>query len=317
MRLKKIFDEFNIFAICKSYGLSCWQCPQFLFLVMGIIIASASIFSYLIGSRYIADPLMIAAIVLILAAILFVIAFIVIRNFERLAELSRMKTEFISIVTHQLRSPLTNLKWTVDFLTSSDFEVDRVEKEKYYKNLRESTGRMIELLDNLLVVSRIEKKKEIPLRKKEVSIKNLLESLVSQFEEFAKARNIKLKVFIEDNLPSIFVDPFQLKIVLENLIDNAIRYSKDGGEVEIQVEKKGKKKICFKIKDTGVGIPKRDQKYIFQKFFRADNVLKEKTRGSGIGLFVAKTIVKKMKGRIWFESEENKGSIFYFTLPIK
>jgi signal transduction histidine kinase len=173
---------------------------------------------------------------------------------------------------------------------------------------------MLELVDELLIVSKIEQGVLI-LRKKEVDFKKIVEDLISQFKFYAIASNVEIRFHPEDNLPTVFIDPSQVKLIVENLIDNAIRYTKEKGSVEIRLEKK-EKYVLFSIKDSGVGIPEEDKKYIFQKFFRAENILREQTRGSGLGLFVVKSIVENSGGKIWFESKEGKGTIFYFTLPI-
>lgn len=305
----------NIIAICRYYGVSLWQCPQFLFLVMGTIIVGSSLGTYLIGTRYISDPEVVSLIVLAVTIILFVIAFFITRSFEHLAEVSRLKSEFINIVSHQLRSPLTNLKWGVELFSSKELPKDHEKEEEYYAILKENIGRMVELVDELLLVSKIEQGM-YPIRKKEISLQDIINDLTEQFRFFATASNVEIKFYPQQNLPKIFGDPSQMKLVVENLLDNAIRYTKGGGKVEIWLERKDKN-LFFKIKDTGVGIPKEDQKYIFQKFFRAENIMREQTRGSGLGLYVTKSIIENSGGKTWFESEENKGTTFYFTLPIK
>jgi len=311
----KFLDQLNIPGQCRRYGLSLWQCPQFLFLIMGIIIVSASIVSYLIGTRYITDPEIVALLVLAVSTLLFIIAFIITRSFERLAEASRMKSEFINIISHQLRSPLTNIKWTFELLTSKELKVPSRKIEEYLNNVKENIARMVELIDDLLVVSKIEQG-TFPILKKEIFLEDIIKDLISRFKIFAEASRIDLSFSPQKNLPEVYADPSLLKLVMENLIDNAIRYTKGGGKVELKLTKK-EKNVIFEIKDTGVGIPEKEQKYIFRKFFRAENVIKERTRGSGLGLYVCKSIVERSGGKIWFESKESKGTTFIFTHPIK
>ncbi len=311
---EKISNRLNISAQCRKYGLSLWQCPQFLFLVMGILIIAATISFYLIGSRYIADPEMVALIVIVVTLVLLVIAYVITRNFERLAEVSRMKSEFVNIVSHQLRAPLTNLKWAVDFLALGEDNITREKKEEYLDGLAENVGRMSELVDDLLIVSRLEQN-SVPLRKKEVSLETIIRDFIFQFKAVIEASNIEIKFHCQEKLPKAYIDPSQIKLIIENLIDNAIRYSK-GGDIEIWLGKRDNN-FFFEIKDSGVGIPMADQKYIFQKFFRSENALKEKTKGSGLGLYIVKSIIEKNKGEIWFKSEEGKGTSFFFTLPIR
>lgn len=315
MNFKKILSQLNIFAQCKRYGLSFWQCPQFLFLVMGIIIIGSTLIAYAIGNRYIEDPGIVVLIVLLLTVILFIVAFTITRSFERLAEASRMKSEFISIVSHQLRSPLSNLKWAIELLMSGRLGKIEEKQAEYFRILKENSSRMADLVSDLLTVSRIETA-TLPLEKKEFFLEELIKNLIRQFELFAKASNVEIEFKFPKNLPKILADPSRLRLVIENLLDNAIRYIKDSGRVLISLEKKGKN-LYFEIKDNGVGIPQEDQKYIFQKFFRSENILKYQTQGSGLGLYIARSIIEKSGGKIGFKSEENKGSTFWFTLPIK
>ncbi len=311
----KFLDQLNIPGQCRRYGLSLWQCPQFLFLIMGIIIVSASVVSYLIGTRYIVDPELVALLVLAVSTLLFIISFVITRSFERLAEASRMKSEFINIISHQLRSPLTNIKWTFELLTSRELKVPSKKIEEYLNNVKENIARMVELIDDLLIVSKIEQG-TFPILKKEIFLEDLIKDLISRFKVFAEASRIDLSFSPEKNLPEVYADPSLLKLVMENLIDNAIRYTKGGGKVELKLTK-GEKNVIFEIKDTGVGIPEKEQKYIFKKFFRAENVTKERTRGSGLGLYVCRSVIARSGGKIWFESEEGKGTTFIFTHPIK
>jgi signal transduction histidine kinase len=174
---------------------------------------------------------------------------------------------------------------------------------------------MQELVSDLLTVSRLETGR-LPLKEKEVDLGELTKKIISGFEPFAKASNVEIKLTIQPGLPPIISDPSQLELVIENLLDNSIRYIKDKGMVEIKIEKKDKF-FRFEIKDTGVGIPEADQRHIFQKFFRSENVLRYQTQGSGLGLYIVKSIIDKMGGKIDFRSKENKGSTFWFTIPIK
>ncbi len=315
MMIEKILKSLNPLSQCREYGVPLWQCPQFLFLVMGVFIILASIISYLVGTSFINDPGIVALFDLVITAVLFIIAVVISKSFEKLAEASQMKSEFINIVSHQLRSPLTNLKWGIEFLTSDEFRMPKEKKEEYYSSLKENTSRMVELIDDLLIVSRIERG-SLPVRKEKFSLENMIEDLIERFRLVADASNTKITFQSAENLPDVSADPSQIKIVVENLIDNALRYSDQRAHIDIWLEKKNKE-ILFKIKDTGVGIPKADQKHIFEKFFRAKNISKKDTRGSGLGLFVCKSIIEKAKGKIWLESKLGKGTTFYFTLPMK
>lgn len=315
MNFKKIFSQLNFPAQCKKYGLPLWQCPTFLFLVMGMVIIGSTLVTYVTGTRYIENPELVALIVLILTAVLFSVAFVIIRSFERLAEASRMKSEFISVISHQLRSPLSNLRWAIELLMSGRLGKIEEKQTEYFRILKENSSRMEGLVSDLLTVSRIETA-TLPLKKKEISLEKLIKDLISEFEPFAKASNVGMKFDVQKKFPEVLADPGQIRLVIENLLDNAIRYIKDKGIIEIKLEKQ-EKNIYFEIKDNGVGIPRADQKYIFQKFFRSENILRYQTQGSGLGLYIAKSIVERSGGKTGFKSEEGVGSTFWFTLPLK
>ena len=314
MDTEKKPNHLNIVAQCHEYGVPLIQCPQFVFLLMGIATIITIIISYQIGARYIDAPELVALVVLGITVFMFVISFSLTRSFERLAEASRMKSEFINIVSHQLRSPLSNLRWAIDFLMSG--KLGRVEESQteYYKILRENSTRMAELVGDLLTASRIEQG-TLPTRVISVSLKELAEETIKNSKPFADAYNTKIIFNAPDNLPNVLVDPSQIKLVLENLLDNAIRYIVEKGEINIKIEQL-KDKICYEIKDSGVGIPEADQKFIFQKFFRSGNVMRHQTKGTGLGLFIAKSIIEKSDGEIGFRSREGKGTTFWFTLPM-
>jgi len=282
---------------------------------MGIIIIGSTLTAYAIGTRYIEEPELVALIVLLITAILFIIAAIITRSFERLAEASRMKSEFISVVSHQLRSPLSNLRWAIELLMSGRLGKIEEKQTEYFRILKENSGRMGELVSDLLIVSRIETA-TLPQKRKEISLEDLIKKLISEFEPFAQASNVEIEFKSEENLPKILANPSQIRLVVENLLDNAVRYIKDRGKVKMLLSRRGQN-LYFEIEDNGVGIPKEDQKYIFQKFFRSENILRYQTQGSGLGLYISKAIIERSGGKIGFKSQEGVGSTFWFTLPIK
>jgi len=313
--IEKILEQFNLLAQSRKYGVSLWQYPQFLFLIMGIITIAAILTAYAIGVQYIAEPEIVVLIVLILSAILLMITFTITQSFEKLIEANRIKSEFVSIVSHQLRSPLSNLRWALELLMSGRLGEIEASQLDYFRILKDNSARMGELVKDLLIVSRIEQGR-LPLKKSEFFLTDLIKDVISEFTPFARAFNVEISLETIDNLPKIFADSSQLKLTIENFLDNAIRYIKEKGKVEIKLKRKDNS-LYFKVKDNGVGIPKEDQKYIFQKFFRSSNVLRYQTQGTGLGLYIAKSIIEKSGGKIGFQSEEKKGTTFWFTIPIK
>src|SRR3989344_1811891 len=306
------FSELNVFGHCRKYGLSLFQCPHFLFLLMGTLIIVSILLFYAVGSKYIEDPLTVAFVTLILACILLAMAFIITDSFQRLAENARLKTEFVSIVSHQLRSPLSNIKWGLEILLSGRAGKVEAGEAEYLEILKENSNRMHELISDLLVASRIEEGGLI-LQKQEFSFKELFADIVAGFKPWITASNMRLNIEGDESISRVNTDPSLLRQVIQNLLDNAIRYGKSA--VSLRYLKKGRN-VYFEVTDDGVGIPKEDQKFIFQRFFRSANAVKHQTEGSGLGLYIAKAMLEKFGGNIGFASEENKGSTFWFTIPV-
>lgn len=321
MRLKDIASQLNIAGEAKKYGIPLWQSPQFLFAVMGAIIIVSILVSYFLGVRFIGDPVLSLLLIFGLALIQLVLAFFITQSFERLIEASRMKAEFVSIVSHQLRAPLTNLRWAVDFLSKGTPEA-KEKQESYMQIIEENTLRMHELVNDLLTVSRLEQGK-LPFQRREFSLGELVQEVTKEFGAVIQASNIKLEVQGEEQMSNILSDASKIRQIIVNFIDNAIRYTKkgspqDGEEKSIIIRyKRTDGKVRLEVEDNGIGIPKMDQKYIFNKFFRSSNAVRHETQGSGLGLYIAKSMIEVAKGDIGFRSEEQKGSTFWFTLSIK
>jgi len=309
-------SQINIFAQCRKYKIPLWQCPQFLFVVMGLFIMLSSVAFYAIGEHYIFDPRMVALVVMLVTMMLLVIAFIITHSFENLAEANRMKTEFVNIVSHQLRAPLTNLRWATQFLLSKEFQdSDQAEKTDYFDIIKENGNRMEGLIDDLLTITRL-KDGKLDSKKASFVFEDLVKEVIDEHKHFLEANNMKIEFSSPGDLPNVFASYPLIKIVLENLIDNAINYSKGSKKIEIILISK-KDKVIFVIKDKGMGVPKEDQKYIFEKFFRAKNAVHAEVNGTGLGLFIIKLILEGMDGKIWFTSQEGKGSVFNFSLPAR
>jgi signal transduction histidine kinase len=314
--IKKICQQLNFIAQCKKYNLTLWQCPSFLFPLTGLITILAMLGTYSIAAKY-AEPEIVALIVIGVATILIIIGYLIIQGFEQLAQANQMKSEFVSIVSHQLRTPLTGIKWMINLMMRNQDQAKDLSKEQLERlaSIKENNQRMIDLVNDLLDVSRIEQGR-LGLRPEKLSLKEIIEKIIKEYTPLAQASNIKLSLKLEPNLPLIAIDRRGIELVLDNLIDNAIRYTKGGGEVIISLMRKNGLIRC-EIQDNGVGIPAEDQKKIFQKFFRSQNVLKYQTEGTGLGLFIAKAMIKASGGKMGFWSKEKKGSVFWFELPIK
>jgi len=243
-------------------------------------------------------------------------ASVILHDVSREKLIERMKTEFVSLAAHQLRTPLSAIKWTLRMILDGDLGKITKEQEDFLNKTYQSNERMISLINDLLNVARIEEGRYL-FKLVPVQVEELVRSTINIYKDEIKRKKITLdfqKPRIR--LPKIQIDEEKIGLAIQNLIENALRYTNPGGRMTISL-KGGIKEIELSVKDTGVGIPKGQQERVFSKFFRGANVIRMEAEGSGLGLFITKNIIEAHNGRIWFNSEENKGATFYFVLPLK
>jgi signal transduction histidine kinase len=229
--------------------------------------------------------------------------------------IDKMKSEFISIAAHQLRTPLSAIKWVIQMALDEDVgKLNKEQKELLTKGFQ-SNERMITLVNDLLDVSRIEDGRyEYSL--KEGNFEDVIEVVIENIEKLIAKHHIKFVLEKPEKFPNVVMDKERIILAFQNLVDNAIKYTPEYGSVEVKiVEEKGYLKVA--VKDNGVGIPKGDQAKLFSKFFRASNVVRMETEGTGLGLFISKNIVEQHGGKINMKSEEGHGTEIIFTIPIK
>jgi len=234
----------------------------------------------------------------------------------RLQQLDSAKSEFISLASHQLRTPLSIIKGYVSMVIEGTWGKITDEQKEQLNKVYLSNERLIRLVEDLLTVSRIESGR-LEFKWELISLEDMIESVVQEFSQVASKKNLYLK-FIkpEKELPKIKIDSLKIRQVVQNLVDNALHYTKEGG-ITINLKER-KNNLVFSIKDTGIGIPEKEQAVLFEKFSRGREVGKMHTEGVGLGLYLGAKMVIAHKGKIWVESEgKGKGSTFYFELPIK
>lgn len=312
MTIKKILEEVNIFYQCRKYNFKLLECPVFLFPVIGFITIAAMIGIYFVADEE-ENPETVIIFVSLIAAIIFGVGNIIVKSVEKIASANQAKTEFVNIASHQLKAPLAAIRWTTNLLLYPKGEPLNEAQKNYIRTIESENNRMIRLVNDLLNVARIEGGK-IAVMPACVDLVKIVEKTISDLAPIAASNNIKVVLNKEKNVPNIFADSAYVQIAVENLISNAIKYTRGGGRIEITLKKVGN---CteFKVEDNGVGIPLHQQGKLFEKFFRSDNIMKQQTEGTGLGLFIAKAIVDSNKGKIGFRSEEGKGAIFWFTIP--
>lgn len=235
-------------------------------------------------------------------------------NNKKLRDLDATKDEFISMASHQLRTPLTSIKGYISMMLDGDLGEIRPEQRKALEEAYDSSQRMVYLIGDFLNLSRIQTGR-FELEKTPVSLSRLIGEEIDQLRQSAKARNVSLLYSAPAEFPDVLLDETKIRQVMMNFIDNAVYYAKpDGGEVLIVLEKQ-RDAVIFTVKDNGIGVPARARRHLFTKFYRADNAKKARPDGTGIGLYMAKRVVVAHGGSIIFESKEGEGSEFGFRLP--
>lgn len=244
-------------------------------------------------------------------------AVVVFRDISDDKQLDEAKTNFISIASHQLRTPLTAIRWLSELLSKEGKGKMEPQLEMYVDDIHESAYRMIALVNSLLNVSRIEAGR-MRVSASTVKFEEVIQGVIDELGIAARGSRCTI-LFRKPRkaLPKIALDVSLIRQVVQNLLTNAIRYSRpEHCEITVEVSLEDRH-ILMSVHDTGIGIPPEAQGRIFEKFYRASNASKKQTDGTGLGLYISKLISEMAGGRIWFESIENKGTTFFVTLPLR
>jgi two-component system sensor histidine kinase VicK len=228
--------------------------------------------------------------------------------------LLRSKSEFVTVASHQLRGPVTNINWALESLIKESNLNDN--ERSLVDNALRAGQQLLKIIEDLINISKIEEGR-FGYTFEPTDIVYFINNILAQV--LPQARRASIKIYFDkpkDPLPQVMINQEKVTMVLYNFLDNAIRYNVQNGEVVVKVEVlENEPFVQISIKDTGIGIPADEIKKIFSKFFRAENAVKFQTEGSGLGLYINKNIILAHGGKMWAESELNRGTTFYFTLP--
>ncbi len=242
----------------------------------------------------------------------------VIHDIVKEKEMDKAKSELISLASHQLRTPLSAINWYAEVLLKEELGKLNPEQKRYLGEISNANKKMIELVYDFLNVSRIELG-TFQVKFSELDIKETAEGVIKEVMPLILYKKIKLTEKYRPGLEKLMADKKILRIILQNLLSNAAKYTPNKGKVSMEISlkqrAKNKSSLYIEVRDNGYGIPKEHQQKIFTKLFRADNVAKMDTEGSGLGLYLVKSLVDFCQGEVWFKSSQNKGTTFFVDLP--
>ncbi|MFC4778316.1 cell wall metabolism sensor histidine kinase WalK [Paenibacillus sp. GCM10023252] len=238
----------------------------------------------------------------------------VLQDITEQEKLEQSRRQFVANVSHELRTPLTTIKSYAEALDDGALEEKEL-SERFVGVIRNETERMIRLVTDLLHLSRLDSN-QAPLRRRETNIHEMLDEVADRFSFQLRQKAIRAHVRVERGLTTAWLDRDQIDQVLDNLFSNAIKYTLDGGQIEVSARKQNDEVMAISVKDTGIGIPNKDLGRIFDRFYRVDKARSRNMGGTGLGLSIAREIVKAHGGTIALESEYNEGTTVTFTLPL-
>ncbi|MBI5134167.1 MAG: HAMP domain-containing protein [Candidatus Taylorbacteria bacterium] len=242
-------------------------------------------------------------------------AILTFRDVREERQLEETRVSFISVASHQLRTPLTSMRWFSEMLLAGDAGALSEDQKHFIERIYEGTDRMINLVSLLLQIARVEARR-LKVEPVSTDLKHLTNGVALSLKANLDAKSHKVVVSSEPaDLPPVPIDQEIFWQVVQNLLSNAIRYSPEQSVISVSMVKKGDL-IEYSVKDQGIGIPDDEKSRIFEKFYRAENALKYVPEGSGLGLVLVRSLVEGWGGRIWFESKEGEGTTFTFTLPV-
>ena len=239
----------------------------------------------------------------------------VIRDITDESLVDRAKSEIISIASHQLRTPLTAIRWYAKTLITDAEKLTAEQRVSYLKQIYDSNNHLVQMVDTLLNVSRIELG-TLNLKPQPMNLEDAVRAALKELNVAIAGKNLTVATHVDKGLLPVVIDPNSLDIIVQNLLSNAVKYSKHGGHVMIRLNQKAGNGV-MEVRDEGVGIPLRDQPKLFSKLFRASNAAETATDGSGLGLYITKALLEQARGSVTFQSVEGQGTTFYAIIPSK
>lgn len=232
-------------------------------------------------------------------------------------QVDEMKTEFISIASHELKTPVSIVKNYLEMLLDGDVGSLDEEIQEFIQTAMEGTNRLSEIINDLLEISRFDSGKK-NISKSQQNVRKIIEDIIHPYNELIQEKRQNFNIEYNLEKPTLNLDLNMMQHIVGNVLDNAIKYTPEKGDVEMRIKSYSKFHqgiLRLEIKDSGMGIPEKEQNNIFQKFYRASNAKKSTSKGTGIGLYFVKTLVETLGVKIWFNSIPNNGTTFFIEIP--
>ena len=240
----------------------------------------------------------------------------VLHDITKQKKLEAVRKDFVANVSHELRTPLSVIKGYVETLVDGHPDIPLDDQERFLKTIQRHTERLNSLLEDLLVLSRLESINP-GLQREPVDFQALLASIVDDYHGRPACADHKLAIEVDPTHGDLLVDPLKITQVVENLLDNALKYTPKGSRIHLATRLHGQGEVIVSVRDNGPGIPAEDIPHLFERFYRVDKGRSRETGGTGLGLSIVKHIVQLHGGRVWVESKQGEGTTFFFSLPLR
>ena len=309
--LKDFFNPRNVFERCRLWGVPLWQCPDMIMVFVGALAVTTIILVTLLSQQYQFTEEVLVIVASALAVAFLVAGFLLSVTLEKIAQANHLRAQFLRIVSHQLRSPITAARWALSSLASDVAPTLPESAARMIAIAEDAIGRMrrvAEAVAEVSVAARMQRPQEV------FAVQGVLESLSQEFSSAARIAGIPFVSRLEAKTCLIRADRDQIRYVVEVLLDNAMRYSKKGDTVSLGLSCEAKNAV-ISVHDTGMGIPQKEQKKMFEPFFRTSAAHGMWPGGTGLSLFAAYSIVQAFGGKLSFASQEKRGTTFAITVP--
>lgn len=239
----------------------------------------------------------------------------VLHDVTKLKKLESIRKDFVANVSHELRTPLSVIKGYVETLVDAPDDIPAADRERFLKTIQRHTERLNSLLEDLLALSRLESINP-GLHREPVDLHALLGSIMDDYHGRPAAADNELNLEVDPSIGHLLLDPLKLTQVVENLLNDALKYTPKGSHIRVSARLHGLGEVIVGVRDNGPGIPEEDLPHLFERFYRVDKGRSRDKGGTGLGLSIAKHIVQLHGGRLWVESKPGQGTAFFFSLPL-